>query len=463
MSIPDQNHEQKLKRVRAVLPESPKLVEGRTEHMTEQARRPMAWLMKESNIAENQDNEAEDFRESCYTTAVPIGSLWSQESSTPPEPTSSPRSEAASLATHDSGSFEDYLVSWSTTNASTADGDYEQSLPPSTNREAGTALPTKRSHQTAFPSGSNSDLDDGGSLTKWRSQAGDDPRIQLLACPFYERDRYKYQDCFRYQLRRIKDVKQHINRKHRKPEFYCSRCFLIFPTADSCDVHMRSASCEMRADPQYDGITAQQKTTLTQYVSRSKSIVEQWYDTWDTIFPDQPRPKSVYLGNYFEEMMPLLRAIWNSRQSKIISNVVHTYRFEGLDQRVLNEVMRSVFDHFEETLGGAVAEPEMPSNTGQDVRHALRSAVSRRNTAQESILESASLQVVPEKPHDTLFAAAGSHFNGYGETLLTGQDSFSLPFVADSQSDFARFSYQEDLVGTGMLFDDDWVTLEPLK
>ncbi|KAH8761561.1 hypothetical protein F5883DRAFT_125404 [Diaporthe sp. PMI_573] len=47
---------------------------------------------------------------------------------------------------------------------------------------------------------------------------------KLLACPFSKLDGNRYHACRKFELRRVKDVKQHISRKHFRPEFYCPRC-----------------------------------------------------------------------------------------------------------------------------------------------------------------------------------------------------------------------------------------------
>ncbi len=70
----------------------------------------------------------------------------------------------------------------------------------------------------------------------------------LLACPFYKWDAHKYHDCLRYGLRRIKDVKQHVYRRHTKPDLYCAVCYQVFSSADARDAHVRGMDCSQRLD-----------------------------------------------------------------------------------------------------------------------------------------------------------------------------------------------------------------------
>jgi hypothetical protein len=138
----------------------------------------------------------------------------------------------------------------------------------------------------------------------------------LLACPFYKHDSLKHQDCLAYRLRRIKDVKQHLYRKHS-------------------------------AAMQNEGPKA--------FASSSK--LEQWYEMWDILFPSSQRPPSVHVGSYVQEAVPLLRACWENWHSILIEGVVLDPRFGGLDHCVLSAAMTALLDRFEEMLA------KMPRNS----------------------------------------------------------------------------------------------------
>jgi hypothetical protein len=163
-----------------------------------------------------------------------------------------------------------------------------------------------------------------------------------FACPFYRGNPWKYHMCQKYDLQRIKDVRQHIHRKHVKPNFYCTRCYEVFVDANSRDDHARYETCVMRREPKFDGITDSQKGELRECHKRGKEITEQWYYMWDILFKDQPRPKSPYIGNYREEMGPLIRDFWNSKRVDIISNAPAPD-----DQGVFDYVMDIVLKHYE--------------------------------------------------------------------------------------------------------------------
>lgn len=218
-------------------------------------------------------------------------------------------------------------------------------------QKAGETLSAKRNRQIA---GKKQLEKAGPPVERLGSQDDDDAEACILACPFYKKDHQQYHFCLGYHLRRIKDVKQHIYRKHSKPDFYCSRCFEIFDDALSRDAHTRLASCEVRSHARYHGITAEQKKVLAQYARRSMGTHEQWYGMWDTIFPGEQRPKSVHVGSYLEEMVPLMRAFWNKRRLEITSAAVQTMNSKNMAENIMYELMEALFDRLEMETSGVV-------------------------------------------------------------------------------------------------------------
>lgn len=170
----------------------------------------------------------------------------------------------------------------------------------------------------------------------------------VFACPFQKSDPHKYHRCLKYTLNRIKDVKQHIYRQHTQPPYYCARCYMVFTTTDNRDEHARRADCEKRHPPQFEGISEEQKNELKKSSPRKKPLREQWFDIWDVVFPGRRRPQSVFIGNYVEEMVPLLRNLWNEKRAEIISGVIDSRGERNeVDSGLLADLMSSVFDRFE--------------------------------------------------------------------------------------------------------------------
>lgn len=182
-----------------------------------------------------------------------------------------------------------------------------------------------------------------------RLDVGENHRKRPLACPFQRYDPRQHQKCLTFSLQRIKDVKQHIYRCHAKPEYYCASCFQVFDTADERDQHSRQRDCKKLDGPslpQFEGITDIQKKQLNEKSSRTLDVEAQWFHIWSIIFPDRQPPRSVFLGNYLEEMVPLLRETWDRQCPEIMANAGE------VDQNQLRKAMDKVFDRLEAEMAG---------------------------------------------------------------------------------------------------------------
>ena len=108
----------------------------------------------------------------------------------------------------------------------------------------------------------------------------DSTKKPSLACPFFKLDPNTYQDCRRYELKRVKDVKQHLHRKHSNTSC-CPRCSTAFDSAESLAEHHRSVQlCDLRDVPDVNRITEAQWGMLSQYHGRGKRIEDQWSDIY---------------------------------------------------------------------------------------------------------------------------------------------------------------------------------------
>ncbi|KAH8734363.1 hypothetical protein BGZ61DRAFT_527718 [Ilyonectria robusta] len=175
-------------------------------------------------------------------------------------------------------------------------------------------------------------------------------RRSILACPFYKAHPQKYQDCLKYELRRIKDVKQHIYRKHSKPEFYCARCFQEFSTAESRDEHTVEPRCIRKEEFQFDGISSSQRKSLNSYVDRTQTAQEQWYGIWKVLFSDKAQPSTCFVGSYFEEITSQLREFWGQKKTEILSSALGETNIDNMSPNLLDKVIGKLFDRFESAL-----------------------------------------------------------------------------------------------------------------
>lgn len=157
-----------------------------------------------------------------------------------------------------------------------------------------------------------------------RRNRGNDRELHL-ACPFYKSDRGKYQDCLKLQLKRIKDVKQHLNRKHMQPP-YCPSCGLEFDTQERQMKHSRVQLCQIRDYPRPDGINHDQKETLSARADRNMELSDQWFAMWDVVFKGKPRPSSAYVEDPMREAITGMRELWDQKGLGIVAETMRRHQ-----------------------------------------------------------------------------------------------------------------------------------------
>ncbi|KAG6368793.1 hypothetical protein INS49_003007 [Diaporthe citri] len=146
---------------------------------------------------------------------------------------------------------------------------------------------------------------------------------RMLACPYRKLDPHRHRDCLKYTLHRIKDVKQHIDRRH---------------------------SCEVGHKPCLEGVTDEQRRKLNKTSSRNKSLELQWFNMWDILFPGKKRPRSAFSGNYIEEVVHLIRDCWDDKSSTLIGSAIRKHGDIPIDKDLLDKVMGTLFKQLEEEV-----------------------------------------------------------------------------------------------------------------
>ncbi|KAH0435272.1 hypothetical protein CcaCcLH18_04881 [Colletotrichum camelliae] len=193
---------------------------------------------------------------------------------------------------------------------------------------------------------------------------------QLLACPFYKLDRIKSQDCLRLQLKRFKDVKQHISRRHMQPP-YCPSCGLEFDTEEQQNGHSRLQRCQIRNFHLPDGITYARRERIFTRARRNQGLSSQWFALWDLLFPDKARPASAFVEHPVREVMDSLRELWSRERVHIISATFQRYH-EQSPSRINNEylptavsdAMTALFDQFLKKNPSAAPQTQTETASG---------------------------------------------------------------------------------------------------
>ncbi|KAI1146344.1 hypothetical protein F4825DRAFT_440960 [Nemania diffusa] len=227
--------------------------------------------------------------------------------------------------------------------------EHGSTISPSLSSES-TISPTKRRQKGSF---SEDYKDDGGENRRLirRGRSSRDNSTKLFACPFHKKDPRRHQDCGRYTLSRIKDVKQHVYRLHCKPELYCSRCYKSFKRANQRDYHIREGGCPLNEPPnkcgdQYGIISGHQKKRLKDCGSRGTSKQQQWMEIWKVIFPGVNLPRSPHVDDQ-AELLSCLRGYWEDNASEIIARAFGNHKLDELDFVRTRDAVDIILDHFD--------------------------------------------------------------------------------------------------------------------
>ncbi|KAJ4403410.1 hypothetical protein N0V82_010661 [Gnomoniopsis sp. IMI 355080] len=208
-----------------------------------------------------------------------------------------------------------------------------------------------------------------------KTEAGNSEKQRQFACPFQKRDPVKHQDCLKLTLTRIKDVKQHLRRRHMQHKYYCPRCYDTFDNTRERDEHTRSSTCTtLEKVPAFEGISDDQITELSKCADRNLKVDLQWFNIWKIIFPDDPPPPSPFLGTYLNEMAPMLRDLWKIEGIGILESVLRQKAAE-VNKVLVHEVIEAVFNRLEEGAG----DSQLLTNKALKVQ---QSNVTRRETRQ---------------------------------------------------------------------------------
>lgn len=144
---------------------------------------------------------------------------------------------------------------------------------------------------------------------------------EAFACPFYRKNPFEHMECMSRRLLRVRDVKQHIYRRHVQD--CCNRCHGLFspplvePDVQSCACIAREHSSTTRRH----GASLEAQELLKNRSDRRLSQTEQWYGVWDILFKDVPRPSTPYLGTLVHETMEMLREFWRKEGASITAEI----------------------------------------------------------------------------------------------------------------------------------------------
>ncbi|KAL0932110.1 uncharacterized protein CTRU02_213062 [Colletotrichum truncatum] len=221
--------------------------------------------------------------------------------------------------------------------------------------------PSSRVEKRGRRKDTNDQKNDGTSSSRKRNRPPQFPEHdsesnQRFACPFFLQDRAKHLNCLHFQLKRVKDVKQHIFRKHR---FHCSNCYEIFPDGQELDDHRKVITCQANTWPRDEAIGSsisnQQKDQLGVRASSSLTEKDQWFSVWKIIFPHLEQPPSPYLKSEVEEGILMVRDLLARHGSLALSlsSLNHTVSFEEMSSNTMPEPRNMAANLIDDNAAGS--------------------------------------------------------------------------------------------------------------
>lgn len=169
--------------------------------------------------------------------------------------------------------------------------------------------------------GDDDNADQGGFPKPPRKRICHNPDKALqrsFACPYLKMDPVKYGNCCAKQLTRIRDVKQHLHRRHT-PKRYCLKCLETnFCDEQALKKHADLATCPSNDSTALEGISHEQRDRLSHKSDCKISEEDQWFVIWEILFLRRARPSSVYMDTGLSMELRLFREYFDIHESSVV-------------------------------------------------------------------------------------------------------------------------------------------------
>ncbi|KAH8679347.1 hypothetical protein BGZ61DRAFT_535749 [Ilyonectria robusta] len=143
-----------------------------------------------------------------------------------------------------------------------------------------------------------------------------------FACPYLKKDSIEYHECCMRRLNRIRDVKQHLARRHT-PERYCSMCFKTsFANQSILQDHISDRSCTIHDPSVLKGVSYDQPQQLSKKSDSKLTEEGQWFAIWEIIFAGSPKQASAYIDAGLSVEMRLFSEYSYTRGPAMLSEAI---------------------------------------------------------------------------------------------------------------------------------------------
>ncbi|KAI8948876.1 hypothetical protein F4801DRAFT_603989 [Xylaria longipes] len=182
--------------------------------------------------------------------------------------------------------------------------------------------PTKRKRQDLSQNSGNGEDEDEEEELPPRKRVEPLKEGVLLACPFSKWKPLSYQSCYKYIMKDIRRVKQHLRRNHKRP-LHCPTCCETFKVEETFYSHIEGRSCLPQPKKALEGVTSTQQEHLDRKVDRKLSRSDQWYSIFSILFPDSQLPRSAYLESDLSAELLDFQKFMATDGLEIVEQTVH--------------------------------------------------------------------------------------------------------------------------------------------
>jgi hypothetical protein len=261
-----------------------------------------------------------------------------------------------------------------------------------------------------------------------------------FSCPFFKKDPMAHSICCKYVLTRIRDVKQHLARRHQMP-IYCPRCIQIFSDENLRDSHVRNMTCQPVPYGTLEGITEGQKKQLAKKAPANQTSEAQWFGIFDILFPNhQPKPESPYMDTELFQNVIGYQSFLVSHGPRILEDILTRHGsvawnlpngdadLQAFRHRLLQDGFRMIFQQWTSQGASARGQPRAANATTRTVNETSQQATpGPSTTAASSYGEEPALNYTPASASSHVASEAWSWYSE-GELLA----NLNLNNAADS-------------------------------
>jgi hypothetical protein len=282
-----------------------------------------------------------------------------------------------------------------------------------------------------------------------RLRLGSEKKTSLLACPFWKRDPLHHMDCLGFNLKRLKDVKQHLQRKHYEPE--CSICRLDLENTTKSDNHVQGSCAGAESVGFTERIRPEQQKRLQAIVSRAgSSEADTWVQIWHILFKNAPLPPSPYQKTIIGEAADVIKTIWARHEIEITRAIgAELPSSQALLRQSLPAILSKALQRLFEKLETAIS-----SASGSEV-------VSFKGHGQTSFNASIASGGVAFSPPAFLFPEKDYIWSSdFGAQTDSSANFTSLPDGPDSQGDASHNFLDSRFIMQDTSYNGTWCSNE---